>query len=290
MRRARWQESRGDRPPRKIGSGITSERARRAWSEHPNRILSRKAHQLKRDLLDLRIVIRSIRLKLRVPERLENERATSRRSALAAYHKKSIRYNDRRNFLCTINRLKRNGTFDLGTQRHDQADFRRACRGYASADRRQYRHLVKRLRGRFEKATKGQSSRVVLGMVGCSLPDLRAHIERQFQPGMTWENWAFDGWHVDHIKPLAKFDLTDPEQQRQAFHFSNLQPLWAPDNLRKKDHWAPPVHVYVNTIKPRLIWHPDLKPLCLSTQPTTTPCGMSKSHTSGLTDRQSVRL
>ena len=49
---------------------------------------------------------------------------------------------------------------------------------------------------------------------------------------MTWQNYG-DGWHIDHIHPCAAFDLTDPEQQKACFHWSNLQPLWAIDNFRK---------------------------------------------------------
>ena len=65
---------------------------------------------------------------------------------------------------------------------------------------------------------------------------LRAWIESKFLPGMTWENRR--QWHIDHIMPLAKFDLSDPAQQAAAFHYTNLQPLWAKDNLRKGDKVA----------------------------------------------------
>jgi hypothetical protein len=51
---------------------------------------------------------------------------------------------------------------------------------------------------------------------------------------MTWENYG-PVWHVDHIRPCASFDLTDPAQQRECFHFSNLQPLFAAENLAKGD-------------------------------------------------------
>jgi hypothetical protein len=53
---------------------------------------------------------------------------------------------------------------------------------------------------------------------------------------MTWENWSVNGWHIDHIKPLSSFDLTDTEQLKEACSYNNLQPLWAKDNLKKSDH------------------------------------------------------
>ena len=89
--------------------------------------------------------------------------------------------------------------------------------------------LVHRVRSRVSKALgpipKGHYS------LGCTAAELRVHIERQFVKGMSWANRS--DWHVDHIQPLASFDLTDPEQLRAACHFSNLRPLWAADNLRK---------------------------------------------------------
>jgi hypothetical protein len=71
--------------------------------------------------------------------------------------------------------------------------------------------------------------------LGCSVQELKEHLEKQFQEGMTWENWSVHGWHIDHIIPLASFDLTDKEQFLKACHYTNLQPLWAKDNISKKD-------------------------------------------------------
>jgi len=74
-----------------------------------------------------------------------------------------------------------------------------------------------------------------LQLVGCSIDALRQHLEAQFADGMTWDNYG--DWHIDHIRPCASFDLLDPEQQRECFHYTNLQPLWAADNLSKSDTW-----------------------------------------------------
>ena len=72
-------------------------------------------------------------------------------------------------------------------------------------------------------------------LLGCSLSDLASHIESKFLPGMSWDNRNL--WHLDHIRPLKTFDLSDPTQLAVACHFTNLQPLRAADNLRKGHRW-----------------------------------------------------
>lgn len=79
---------------------------------------------------------------------------------------------------------------------------------------------------------KGHKSARTQELLGCTIPELRAHLETRFRPGMTWENYG-PVWHIDHIKPCAKFDLSDASQQKACFHYSNLQPLFAQENLRK---------------------------------------------------------
>ena len=92
--------------------------------------------------------------------------------------------------------------------------------------------LKTRLRARFHSVLRGKHKPgYCLDVVGCSLDELVGYLEAQFSAGMSWEN--FGSWHIDHIRPCASFDLTDPEQQRACFHYTNLQPLWALDNLRK---------------------------------------------------------
>ena len=69
--------------------------------------------------------------------------------------------------------------------------------------------------------------------LGCSIPELKEHLEKQFHPGMSWENHSLKGWHIDHIIPLDSFDLEDRQQFLEANHYTNLQPLWWKDNLTK---------------------------------------------------------
>jgi hypothetical protein len=72
-------------------------------------------------------------------------------------------------------------------------------------------------------------------LLGCSLEDAVKHLESQFKEGMTWGNHGVKGWHIDHIKPCASFNLSDPEEQKKCFHYTNLQPLWWHENLSKGD-------------------------------------------------------
>lgn len=69
--------------------------------------------------------------------------------------------------------------------------------------------------------------------LGCNISEFKVYLESLFQEDMSWDNYGKDGWHIDHIKPLASFDLTNREQLLEACHFTNLQPLWAKDNLSK---------------------------------------------------------
>jgi len=86
------------------------------------------------------------------------------------------------------------------------------------------------------KAIKaGQKAGSAVNDLGCSIAELKQHLESKFKDGMTWQNWTIDGWHIDHIKPLARFDLTNREQFLEACHYTNLQPLWAMDNYKKGD-------------------------------------------------------
>lgn len=101
-------------------------------------------------------------------------------------------------------------------------------------------NLTVRLRNRVRKALTvagTKRSQHIYDLVGCSLKDLKHHLEQQFTDGMSWER--FSEIHIDHKRPVSSFDLSDPLQLSACFHFSNLQPLWATDNLRKSSTYTP---------------------------------------------------
>ena len=68
-------------------------------------------------------------------------------------------------------------------------------------------------------------------MLGCSISFLKIFLEAKFKEGMTWENHG--EWHIDHIKPCASFNLLNDDEQKKCFNYTNLQPLWALENLSK---------------------------------------------------------
>lgn len=99
--------------------------------------------------------------------------------------------------------------------------------------------LMCNMRLRLWIALKGKQKKdKTLKMIGCTLQELKSHIENQFKNNMTWENYGRKGWTIDHIKPLSKFDLSSFEEQTIAFHYTNLQPLWEIDNSRKSNKYV----------------------------------------------------
>jgi len=86
---------------------------------------------------------------------------------------------------------------------------------------------------RIRSAINGKKNHKTIELLGCSIKQLKIHLEKQFKNGMSWDNYGLYGWHIDHIKPCSTFDLTDVEQQKICFNYTNLQPLWAEENLSK---------------------------------------------------------
>lgn len=98
--------------------------------------------------------------------------------------------------------------------------------------------LSLRLKSRMRQAIiKGSGFKIGLSqeLLGCDWQTVKEWLESQFVDGMSWDNHGVDGWHIDHKIPCSFFDMTNEYEQKQCFHYTNLQPLWAKDNIIKAD-------------------------------------------------------
>ena len=117
-------------------------------------------------------------------------------------------------------------------ERRKNPEYRKKSNEYSrnySKKRRQEDILYKitgNLRARFASIMKTNKSRSAKDLIGCDILFLKDYLESKFLPTMTWENYG-EYWHIDHIKPCIKFDLSDKEEQVKCFHYTNLQPLFA---------------------------------------------------------------
>lgn len=93
--------------------------------------------------------------------------------------------------------------------------------------------IVKILRSRLRSLLKNDkyNKNNYNELPGCSISFLKIYIENKFTDGMSWDNHG--KWHLDHIKPCSLYNLKDKEEKLKCFHYTNLQPLWAKDNLIK---------------------------------------------------------
>lgn len=80
-------------------------------------------------------------------------------------------------------------------------------------------------------------------LLGCTINEFRSYLEKLWLPNMSWDNYGVyknqgtRTWHIDHIKPCSLFDLTDIKQQKECFHYSNMQPMWADENIAKSNKY-----------------------------------------------------
>lgn len=94
--------------------------------------------------------------------------------------------------------------------------------------------ITNRLRNRIRKVVKNNSkSASALELLGCSPEEFKNYLINKFTADMTWEDFMNGKIHIDHIIPCSSFNLLNPEEQKKCFHYTNLQPLWEKDNLKK---------------------------------------------------------
>ena len=94
--------------------------------------------------------------------------------------------------------------------------------------------MRKNVRRRLHLALNGKFKiRTTLNLIGCSWEKLKLYLESKFETGMTWDNYGYYGWHIDHIIPVSNYDLDNLEELKKCMHYTNLQPLWKIENLVK---------------------------------------------------------
>jgi hypothetical protein len=95
--------------------------------------------------------------------------------------------------------------------------------------------VLKTCRSRMAVALrKNLKSANTMGLIGCTGKELAQYLESMFKPGMSWNNHG-KKWHIDHVAPCSSFNLADPEEQKRCFHYTNLRPMWAVENIKKGD-------------------------------------------------------
>lgn len=103
--------------------------------------------------------------------------------------------------------------------------------------------ILKNCRSRMGNSVIAKSAKklsTTVDLLGCTPLEFKAHLESQFDDKMSWDNYG-SYWSIDHIKPLSKFDLTIPEEQLKAFHYTNCQPLEKIENIKKSNKITPEV-------------------------------------------------
>lgn len=121
---------------------------------------------------------------------------------------------------------------ELQKQNKDHINARKRIRTKERAKTDPNYKIKRNLRHRFWAAvTRDSKNSSVIDLLGCDIEKLKIYLGTKFSEGMSWDNYG--KWHIDHILPCASFDLTNAEQQKICFHYTNLQPLWAIDNIKK---------------------------------------------------------
>lgn len=146
------------------------------------------------------------------------------------YKKKLLKYSQQYNK--THQKEKSKYNFEYG-----QANKARRCLRVRNRRKTDLNFKIRcNLQATLNRAIKSQNAHKsgrTMELVGCTVDFLKKYIESKFTKGMTWDNYGRKGWSMDHIKPCASFNLIDHREQKICFHYTNLQPLLEPDNVRK---------------------------------------------------------
>lgn len=168
----------------------------------------------------------------------------------AKYHANKHKYKDQKKQWEIANRVKllankrqytathsnEKAIYDIEYRKANKEKIAQYKRNWAEKHKNNPIYKIKKnLRRRIHHVIKDNyKSANTFDLIGCTAEEFKKHIESQFQDGMSWDNYGQYGWHIDHIVPCHKFDLSKPDEQRKCFHYTNQRPLWWRDNLTRK--------------------------------------------------------
>lgn len=128
----------------------------------------------------------------------------------------------------------REGYYRNHEWRRFQANYRNFIRMATDPQFRIKKNLGRRINHVIKGKIKGGKT---IELLGCTPEQFIEHLKSLFKPGMTVEKLSTKEIHLDHIIPICMFDLTDIEQQKICFHYTNYQPLWATENMSKNGRY-----------------------------------------------------
>jgi len=131
----------------------------------------------------------------------------------------------------------RQKAYSLSVRERDRSKRNRRKVGYRKNMSSSKKLLRRMSNGILRSLRCKKSKRRWQTLVGYTVGDLKKHLESLFQPGMTWDNYGINGWHIDHVFPQSRLVMDGPDDPTFKFCWSllNLQPLWSDDNIDKAD-------------------------------------------------------
>lgn len=173
-------------------------------------------------------------------------RRREQHSKFKAKHPELVRARERAKYLAKSNEYKERARRWYAANREKVLARMSTADGRAASARRMRERLARdqtfRIYSNFSRAVhgslkNGKARHKWEGLVGYTCEQLKAHLERQFVKGMSWETWGQGPgkWHIDHIIPrkLFEFQSSDDPEFKACWALSNLRPLWGAENIRK---------------------------------------------------------
>jgi hypothetical protein len=112
------------------------------------------------------------------------------------------------------------------------------CREYVKSKKEkntQYK-IKSRITNKIYQAIKGNYKKGQgVNYLGCDIKFYKNYISSMFIKDMSWDNWSIKTWHIDHIKPINSFDLTNEEELKLCFNYKNTRPMFWLENIKKTD-------------------------------------------------------